>query len=514
MIAPGLGDLTADTLLRRVRLVPIRTPVPTRHPCDVRIRGGRVVEVAPALRPDSREDVLDADGRWAIPGLWDQHVHLGQWALNQVRLDLSGAHCAEDATRVVADHVAQLPEDNTSTVLGFGHRLGIWPRRPTVAELDAASGDHPVVLVSGDAHNAWMNSSAARLLGVPAPVGPVEEDAWFAVFPRMRDLPDAPGAGDAGYREVLDDAAAMGLVGIVDFEFGQGHADWIGRLARGLDQVRVRTAVYADRLDEVIAHGLKTDAPLPGGRGLLHMGPLKLFADGSLNTGTAHCWEPYACGDGPTRGRPTYTGEELAGLVNRAWAHGLESAVHVIGDAAATSAVHAFETTGAGGSLEHLQLVAWEDVPRIAALGVRASVQPAHLLDDRKVTDQCWPDRAGRCFVLASMWRAGVRLALGSDAPVAPLDPWLAMAAAVHRTADDQPPWNAAESLTAHQALAASLDGQDTIGPGSPGDLVLLDDDPLRPAGDAAATAAHLRGLGARGVAATFVAGRATHLVL
>jgi predicted amidohydrolase YtcJ len=107
---------------------------------------------------------------------------------------------------------------------------------------------------------------------------------------------------------------------------------------------------------------------------------------------------------------------------------------------------------------------------------------------------------------------AGVRLAFGSDAPVAPLDPWLAMAAAVHRSGDDREPWNPAQALTAAEAWAASTGGGgDTLTVGRPGDVVLLDDDPLRPMPDSRATAAHLRSIR---VAATIVGGRPTHFDL
>jgi hypothetical protein len=101
----------------------------------------------------------------------------------------------------------------------------------------------------------------------------------------------------------------------------------------------------------------------------------------------------------------------------------------------------------------------------------------------------------------------GVRLALGSDAPVAKLDPWLAMAAAVHRSADEREPWHPEQSITAREAFAASTDGWGTVAVGHPGDLVLLEGDPLESLGSAADTAAHLRGLADR-VAATWVAGR------
>jgi predicted amidohydrolase YtcJ len=241
------------------------------------------------------------------------------------------------------------------------------------------------------------------------------------------------------------------------------------------------------------------------------MGPLKIISDGSLNTRTAYCCEPYVdARDGDRRaGLQNYDSAELTTLLERAGANGLEVAVHAIGDAAVQVALAAFDATGARGGIEHAQLIRREDIRWMAALGLRASVQPAHLLDDRDVTAVCWADRADRCFPFASLAAAGVELALGSDAPVAALDPWLAMAAAVHRSADDREPWNPGEALTSSQALAASTDAQRTLAVGSRGDVVLLDDDPLRELDTSAAAAAHLTGIR---VAATVLAGRPTHL--
>ena len=138
-------------------------------------------------------------------------------------------------------------------------------------------------------------------------------------------------------------------------------------------------------------------------------------------------------------------------------------------------------------------------------------MQPAHLLDDRDLTERIWPERAERCFAFRWMLDDGVELALGSDAPVSPLDPWLAMAAAVHRSADDREPWHAEQALTSAQALAASVDGQSTVGIGSRGDLVLLDADPLAVGATSADTAAALR---AMPVALTVVAGAVVHVTL
>ena len=154
--------------------------------------------------------------------------------------------------------------------------------------------------------------------------------------------------------------------------------------------------------------------------------------------------------------------------MTRATEHGLHTAVHAIGDAACHDAVAAYAQTGARGSIEHAQLMTRDDVTEMARLGVVASVQPAHLLDDRDITELIWPDRADRCFPLRWMVDDGVELAMGSDAPVSPLDPWLTIAAAVHRSADERPAWHPEQALTPKEALAGSVDGQGSVHAGSP----------------------------------------------
>jgi predicted amidohydrolase YtcJ len=504
-------ERASSVVVRQARLVPVGTPAPT-GPVDVRIEAGRITEVAPTLGARGDEAAVDADGRWAVPGLWDHHVHLAQWAQTRRRLDVGGCSHPRQVTDRVAAHVALLPAGDRQLIVGTGYRSAMWAEPPTVAALDAVSGAHPVVLVSGDGHNGWLSTAALRLLGLPDRDGVLDENDWFAVHPRLATVAGTPDDA-ADYRDAVAAAAAQGIVGVVDMELAQGYRDWPERFGRGVDQLRVRVATYPDRLDEVLAAGLRSGQPLPGGGGLLTMGPLKIISDGSLGTRTAYCVQPYAGAPpgGHPRGKQNYPAAELVDLLTRARAAGLTAAVHAIGDAALSVALDAFETTGAAGSIEHAQLVTREDVARMARLGVRASVQPAHLLDDRDATEQCWPDRADRCFLFRSMRAAGVTLAFGSDAPVAPLDPWLAMAAAVHRSGDEREPWHPEESLSAAEALAASTDGHGTVAAGHPGDLVLLDDDPLRPAAATADVAAHLR---AMRVAATFVAGRATHLAL
>lgn len=498
-----MANQVPHTLLTGVRLRSGSDPV------DLRVRDGVIAEIAPRLSRSGAQ-VHDGGGALVVPGLWDAHVHFGQWAAMTRRVDVSDTSGPEEVTARIARHIAETDLDPGAVVQGFGWRVTDWERLPTTAELDAVAGDHPVVLISGDCHAGWLSSAAFRALGRPHHPGHLDEDDWFPIYTRLSDLPEDPRVVHGSIDAAMRDAAAKGVVGIVDMEFESGRTAWPWRTAAGLDRLRVRTCTYPEGLEDVIAVRARTGDVLDDA-GMVTMGPLKVISDGSLNTRTAWCCEPFltdaALGD--PRGKQNVDRQELTGLLARAHAHGLVGAVHAIGDAALVDAVAAFAATGARGSIEHAQLVRREVLPQMAELGLVASVQPAHLLDDRDSTEDLWPDRLDRCFALRWMAEAGIPLRLGSDAPVAPLDPWLAMAAAVHRSADEREPWAPEQALTPQEALAASSDGITSIAVGGPGDLVLLDEDPAPSGHDGTAEqAAHLRAVRPL---ATFVGGRVTH---
>ena len=482
-------------LIRNVRPVPLRAEdAPSGEPVDLLLEH---------VGEPGQE--LDADGAWVVPGLWDQHVHLAQWSLVSARLDLSDVASVAEALDRVATRLAQHPG---APVVGWGHRATAWPAPPSTGDLDALAEHLPIVLISGDAHHGWLNAAAQRALDLPVRDEVVSEDEWFAAYARLGDVLGSQEAGPRAHLSAMEAAAAVGVTGLVDYEFGGGPADWLQRWEEGADLLRVRVATYASGLDDVIAAGLRT-GDLVGGHDRLRMGPLKVISDGSLNTGTAWCCEAYAGGPELPHGQPNQSPDELRELLVRAHGAGLQAAVHAIGDRAVGVALDAFAASGARGSIEHAQLVRPEDLPRMAALGLRASVQPAHLLDDRDVSEQLWPGQGARCFALRSMLEEGIELTFGSDAPVSPLDPWLAMAAAVHRSADDRAAWHPEQSLTALEALAASVDGVSSVTRAG-GDFVLLGDDPLRVVGDAPETAAHLLSMKEQ-VLSTHVAGEVVH---
>lgn len=512
MDAPHLQQDLLVTDVRRVR-VELPATAPGRPvddaPVDVRITRGVVTEVGRGLSRDGVE-VLDGGGLWAAPGLWDQHVHFAQWAMLGQRLDVSGTRSPQEVCERVRAHVATLPEWSETVVQGYGYRSATWAEPPTVEMLDEAAQGRPVVLISGDAHNGWLSSRALEMVGLGWRYGALDENEWFPVFSSLNDLPGARQLAEGGFRPALEAAAALGVVGIVDLELADGYFEWPGRFAGGLDTMRVRAGIYREGVDAVIAAGLTSGTALEHGDGLLEMGPFKIITDGSLNTRTAFCCQPFT--DAPEgsdfRGALNLPGPQLEHHVRRGVEAGLEVSLHAIGDAAVEIVLDSFEASGGSGSVEHAQLIRREDIARLARLGIRASVQPAHLLDDRDVSEHCWSDRMDRCFMIGSMLRAGVDVRLGSDAPVSPLDPWLAMSAAVHRSADERDPWQPDEALTPAEAYACSTDGQTTLDVGSRGDLLLLEQDPTVSSGDSAEDGARL--LATRPVA-TVLAGRVVH---
>ena len=441
---------------------------------------------------------MEAGGRWLIPGLWDAHVHLGQWALAARRLDLSRTSSPEEVLTIVAGSARDKAAGDRRPIVGMGHRAGTWTRRVTVAELDAACGQVPVALINSDCHHGWLNTAALDALGLARRDTVVAEAEWFAAYPLVATaLEDPPAPAD--YQKVLGEAAAKGAVGLVDFEFGAPWSDWAKRWHEGCDLLRIRWSPYQDQLDSVRAAGLRGGASLPGADDRLSVGSLKIISDGSLGTRTAWCYEPYA--DTGGCGAPNQSGGELAELLAEGRRAGLSVATHAIGDRALETALKAYAVTGARGSIEHAQVTTGQAIAEMSRLGLTASVQPAHLLDDHQTADRVWMSQTDRCFTLRSLLGHGVEVALGSDAPVAPLDPWLAIATAVHRGLPGDEPWHPEQAITAAEAIAASVDGR-RVAVGQPGDVALLDFDPL--ACDAA-------GLRAMRVALTCVAGRVVH---
>jgi predicted amidohydrolase YtcJ len=441
---------------------------------DIRLRDGIIVAVdsVGSLAPDDGEEVIDADGRTVIPGLWDEHVHMGQWASHLRRIDVSEATSPTEALELMAQAAASRPED--PVIVGAGMRPATWSVEPDLATIDAASGSVPWVMFSIDIHSCWANSAALRQFGYDSDTGFLTEHDSFGLLGKVESVD--PNTHDQWVAEAELMAASRGVVGIVDLDMGPTLDNWMRRRAGQDDSftLRVEAAVYPDTLHVALERGHKSgDLIAPG----VVMGPLKAITDGSLNTRTAYVTSPYVGGDPHGLGTLNYTVEDINDFSVRAHQAGLDVTLHAIGDRANSIMLDVFETHGFAGRIEHAQLVSADDISRFAQLGVTASIQPQHAVDDREVTDVLWSDRADKAFPAKSLLDAGAHVVFGSDAPVSALDPWVQIAAAVTRTDDEREPWHPEQAITVAQAIACST--RSTVSPGQVADVVVLDADPV-----------------------------------
>ncbi len=475
---------------------------------DIDIVAGETERVSPAGTTPSADERVDLAGATVVPGLWDEHTHLGQWARHRTRPSVLEAASAEEAA-AIAREAAHRHRGAEPLVL-VGMRDALWPSPPTRAQLDAATGSTPTLLVSSDVHSSWPNTAMLARLGLEPGDALLREEVAFDALQAVEGMLD-PEALDRHVVDALAAAAERGVVGVVDLEFDDAVGAW-QRPGRATP-TRVEAGTYQQDLELAAERGLRTGDPIAG---RARVGRLKVISDGSLGTRTAWTAHPYADGVGEAgTGVRNVDDVALDRLLARATELGLGASIHAIGDAAVTAAIDALERAAAAGRrtagdrIEHAQLVARRDLPRMARLGLVASVQPEHALDDRELVDALWGDRSRDAYRIRSLLEAGVGVVLGSDAPVTPLDPWLAIATAVTRTRGDAQPWQPEEAIGLERAIAASA--RTSIAAGEPADLVVLAD-----ALPSAADIAHdpieaSRRLRATAVRATLIAGELVH---
>ena len=369
--------------------------------------------------------------------------------------------------------------------IGTGFRDALWADQPSLELLDAATGDVPTYLINADVHSVWLNTAALRREGHRT-----RRRRHPAGSAGVRDLPSPerrrPRASATRWSpRWRRDAASRGVVGLVDLDMAWNESAWARRLDGGFDTLRVEFGIYPEFLERAIAEGLRTgDAVRGAASDLARVGSLKVITDGSLGTRTAACSHAYP-GDPHNHGVLDRRARDAARAHDRGHRRRARPARST---RSATSPTPTRSTRSPSpapsGTIEHAQLVAHADIPRFARLGVGASVQPEHAIDDRDLTDSIWAGQTALPYPLRALADAGANLLFGSDAPVSPLDPWAAMAAAVFRTRDGREPWHPEQGVDAATALGR-LDPRRlgapgrAIEPGRSADLALCERDPL-----------------------------------
>lgn len=481
-------------LLRQVRVVGAGP-----QPVDVRLAGGLVTDIG-KLSPTGHEEVLHWPDTTLLPGFVDGHVHSNQWASSRRHIDVSNAGSPHQVAEMLRG--TAMARHGDDMILAHGFRDALWDARPHKDLLESALPGAAVAIVSQDLHAMWMSPRGLDKIGWEHATGVLREQECMSARRAIAEQ-ESTSVVDQWVVDATYALAARGVTEIIDFEFADNRSDWLRRTAAYEIRTRVRTSVWRPWLDEAIEDGLTTGQPLPHSDGLLEVGPFKLIVDGSLNNRTAYCYDPYPEVAEPDErhGLLLIPELELVKLMTKAVTHGLQPAVHAIGDRANALVLNAFEHVGCPGRIEHAQLVRPQDAHRFARPGLVTSVQPQHAMDDRDVADHHWSGRTAWAFPYAQLHAAGARLELGSDAPVADPDPRQAIADAVWRTKDNRPPWHVEQAIPLSVALAAASGGRDRIRVGDRADLVVVGCNPT-----------HLDHAGLRQmpVLMTLVAGRPT----
>ncbi len=485
----GCGDEaqpTADLVLVGGRLVTLSEDA-KRAPAEAEALAavdGRVVfvgsdeEVSRWIGPDT--EVLDLEGRLAVPGFIEGHGHF--WGLGESKLQLS-LESASSWDEIVAQVAAAVEETEPGTwILGRGWHQSKWSAPPVPgvqglpvhADLSAVSPQHPVLLTHASGHMAFANARAMALAGIDAATpdpegGEIVRDANGQPTGALRETAENLVAGLRSetlewnhVRRVVGIAAEESLAkGITSFQDAGSSFELIDAYRRMADDgaLPLRLWVMVGEGNESLAESLSRYRMIDRGDGFLTVRAIKRSIDGALGSHGAWLLEPYE--DMPqSSGLNTTSLEVMEETARLALEHDFQLCVHAIGDRANRETLDLFEQALAGDRdrrwrVEHAQHLHPDDIPRFAGLGVIASMQAVH-----GTSDGPWvPDRLGeqRTAEGAYVWRklidSGAVVTNGTDAPVEDVDPIASFHAAVSRRLENGEVFGADQRMTREEAL-------------------------------------------------------------
>jgi len=462
-----------------------------------------------------KTQVIDAKGNTVLPGFIDSHVHFsdGGFGLNTVQL--RDADTPQEFIKRISEYANGIP--NGEWVQGGRWNHELWPDSPlpTRAWIDGFTPNNPVLVSRYDGHMVLANSLALRLAGITrdtvSPIdGMIEKDYNGELTGILKDQAISlvekviPSPSEDQLTRAITTALAharrYGITGIHDNAGKEDFAVYQKLYARGELTCRIYCMMPIQQWKSLSDIGIRAAY----GNDWIRIGALKGFADGSLGSSTALFFEPY-------NDNPHNSGLALADmsprskifkLVREADQAGLQMCFHAIGDIANHLVLDMYESTfKANGEtpekrrwrIEHAQHLHPSDIQRFQSLGIIASMQPVHLVDDG-----CWAEkRIGRercktTYAFRTLLNNGTRLAFGTDWPIAPLNPLLGIQAAITRqTSDGKNPggWFAEEKIKVEEAIEAYTTGsayaefaqneKGSIAVGKLADIVILNGDLL-----------------------------------
>jgi predicted amidohydrolase YtcJ len=506
----------ADLIVQNARVWSVD---PSRPEAEaVAILGDRIVAVGSNHEVDawrgSHTKTIDAAGKRLLPGFNDAHVHFTDGGAQLDNVELNDATSPQEFARRIRERAAKTGKGEW--LLGGDWDETKWSPAefPTKELIDAATTETPVAVNRYDGHMILANSLALKLAGItaqtPDPAGGVivrdqqgnptgalkdaAQDMLFTVVPALTH--------DQRRHSIEGALAHAASLGVTSVQHMNPEPADIAIYSELLDEGKLTTRIYAAPLITQVDDQVKIGIRRAFGGPYLRLGGVKAYADGSLGSATAYFFEAFS--DQP--GNRGLLSDEMQPIslmrdrMMRADAAGLQLCTHAIGDAGISTILDIYgEIEKAHGSrdrrwrIEHAQHMAAKDFDRFAQLHVIASVQPYHAIDDGRWADRrIGHDRSSRTYAFRTFLDHGVRLALGTDWNVAPLNPMLTLYAATTRaTLDGKNPngWFPEQKLTVKEAIEAYTMGsayaefqeneKGSITAGKLADMVLLSDDVL-----------------------------------
>ena len=515
-VATGRADgaPSADLIITGGRVWTVNPAQPEAE--AIAILGDRIVAVGNADEVDAwrgpKTRGIDAQGRRVLPGFNDSHVHF-VWGGQQLdNVDLRDAATPAQFVRRIEQHARRLAPKEWIVGGSWDDQRTTSGKLPTKELIDPVTPARPVFVVRYDGHMGLANSAALQLAGItaktPDPAGGViVRDAGGEPTGILKDAamdlvqrvipPLSPAGRERFARRALEHAASLGVTSVQCMNCTSAE---FATLARLYESGELTTRVYAAPMETGWQDQARLGIRRAFGSPYLRLGALKGYADGSLGSSTAYFFDPYS-DDANNRGLLSDEMQPRSGMLERmigADAAGLQLCIHGIGDRAISEVLDLFaQVHSANGRrdrrfrIEHSQHVAPKDFARYRELGVIASVQPYHAIDDGRWADgRIGPLRAQTTYAFRTFIDSKVRLALGTDWPVAPLNPLHTIYAAVTRATLDgrrNDGWvpeqkiTVAETVEAYTRGSAYAEFQETekgsLEAGKLADIVILDKD-------------------------------------
>ncbi|MFZ5672964.1 MAG: amidohydrolase [Pseudomonadota bacterium] len=524
----------ADLLIVNARVLTLDDKYPR---CDcVAIAGNEILFAGAAadaqiLRHKGTR-VIDAQGASVLPGLIEAHMHIFSGAAELSMLHLTGVSGFARLSELVRDYARAKPEAPLLVAQGADYTILSKDEPVTRHHLDRIIPDRPFMMFSPDHHTAWANTVALERAGVlkgrKVPVGneivmgpdglatgELREGAAIdpvrALGGECRERLGLETGGEPAVtptpaerahdletmRRGLAHCAKHGITSFHNMDGNFYQLDLLAEIdrAEGLP-VRGRVPFHMKNFMQLADLEKASEMHRRYRSERLRSGFVKMFMDGVIDSGTAVMAGAYG---GPPRknGDPLFTAEQFNEIAVDADRRGLQIAVHAIGDGAVNSVLNGYEAAArANGKrdsrhrIEHIEVVLASDIPRFAALGVVASMQPPHPPGTMGLPLEPTLSLIGEARLpLAYAWQtlreAGARLAFASDWPVSDINVMRGIHAAVTRK-----PWKKGlpeQRQSLGDALAGyTRDGAWTefmedrkgrIAPGLLADIVVLSDD-------------------------------------